>query len=121
MLGVVAPAPIVQHLCRRGGQVQRLIQLPVGQQSGVGSDLGPVKFQLQVTVKRHSQSRIFTCTRQIFGFLVFEHREKPLFMRFQYKLLSGVREVYLGNPGSNQSFILQALIVRGRWLQVSTH
>ncbi len=50
------------------GQTQRLIQFPIGQQPGVGCDLGTVKLQLQTTIESHPQSLFFGCTHWIFRF-----------------------------------------------------
>jgi len=40
---MLSPAPIVGLLCCRSDQAQRLIQFPIGQQTGIGGDLGTVE------------------------------------------------------------------------------
>ena len=47
------------------GQSDRIIQFPVRQQSGVGSDLGTVELKLEPTVKIQPQNPLFRFTHRV--------------------------------------------------------
>ena len=47
------------------GQSDRIVQFPVRQQAGVGSDLGTMELKLQATVKIEPQNRRFRFTHRV--------------------------------------------------------
>jgi hypothetical protein len=49
--GVPASATLGQRGARQIGQPERVVQLTICKQSGVGSDTGPMEFQLQAAVE----------------------------------------------------------------------
>jgi len=51
VLLVLTKSRILQALCARRGQTQRLIEFSIRQQPGVGGDLASQEFQLQRTVE----------------------------------------------------------------------
>ena len=68
VLCVLPCAPIIQQSAAPYSQLQCLIQFSVHQQSRIGGDVRPMKFQLQPTIKTNSQTLFFACT---IGFSVF--------------------------------------------------
>jgi hypothetical protein len=61
---VLAGACIRQRIGRRVGQAQRVVQLVVRQQPGIGGDRGAAKLQHQLTVEIEPQSALIRFTRR---------------------------------------------------------
>jgi hypothetical protein len=64
--GVLATAALRQHRTRQIGQPERIVQFPVGQQTGVGGDPAAVEFQLEAAVKIDPQRPIIRFTRCVY-------------------------------------------------------
>lgn len=58
MVGVLAPVALRQRRTRHIGQLERVVQLAVGEQSGIGNDAAVMEFQLQATLEINLQSAI---------------------------------------------------------------
>jgi len=55
----------VENIPGGTGQAKGIVKLPIGEQTGVGSDLGTVKFQLQATVEINLQRSCPVITRRV--------------------------------------------------------
>ena len=62
---VLAGTVIVESIPGNLGQLKRIVKLPIGKQTGVRSDLGTVKFQLQSAVEINPQSGLSAFTRWV--------------------------------------------------------
>ena len=65
MATVLAGARVGQRIGTRVGQAQRVIQLAIGQQPGIGGDRGAAKLQHQTTVEIEPQSAPVRFTRRV--------------------------------------------------------
>jgi len=65
VLLVLAKSRILQAPCARRGQTQRLIELPIRQQPGVGGDLASQELQLQSTVEINPQVPVLAVTHWV--------------------------------------------------------
>ena len=64
--GILAAAAFRQRRPRDVGQPERVVQLTVCEQSSVGGDAGPMKFQLQAAVEFDPQKPVIRFTRWVF-------------------------------------------------------
>ena len=80
MLGVAPGPPVGQDTRRHHGKPQRLVEFPIGQETGIAGDLGTVELELQATVENHSESAFSSFTHQILPIGSRWSRRKPLFM-----------------------------------------
>ena len=62
---VLAGAHVRQRIGTRVGQTQRVTQLAVSQQPGIGGDRGPAKLQQQTTVEIEPQTALLCFTRRV--------------------------------------------------------
>ena len=65
VLLVLTKSRILQALCARHGQMQRLIEFPTRQQPGVGGDLASQEPQLQSTVEIDPQVPVLAVTHWV--------------------------------------------------------
>jgi hypothetical protein len=66
MVGVLAPPALQQRRTRHIGQLERVVQLAVVEQSGIGGDAAVMEFQLHATLEIDPQSAINRFTRWVF-------------------------------------------------------
>ena len=62
---VLAGAHIREHVTGRAGEAKRVVQLAIGEQSGIGGDHAAVEFQLQAAVKIEPQRGARRLTRWV--------------------------------------------------------
>ena len=65
VLDVVASAVVLEIVAGDTGQVQGVIKLSEGQQSGVGGDGGTVKFQADFGVELEPEGSLFAVTPRV--------------------------------------------------------
>ena len=65
MARVATSADFRQRATGQVGQPERVIQLPVGQQAGVGGDAAAVELEPQATVEIDPQGRVIRFTRRV--------------------------------------------------------
>src|SRR5262249_51533269 len=65
MPGVLPGSGVLQSARRRAGQPEGVIEFPIGEESGVTGNRGPVELQLDLAVEIGSQGVILTLTHGV--------------------------------------------------------